>query len=97
MQGIICTSTLWKKEKYIITEKNFRQINYLVISSIVTFTNFVPKKCESESLLKLHIVCLFDRNFLQNRFADFDETLHVAQACPGEGFGTIGMSMYPLV
>ena len=32
--------------------------------------------------------------FLQNRTTDFDETLHVAWVCPGEGFGTIGTSGY---
>ena len=50
-----------------------------------------------ESLLKFHIVCLFDHDFLQNRSTDFDETLYVAQACPVEGLGTTGMSRYPLV
>ena len=32
--------------------------------------------------------------FLQNGSADFDETLHVHWACPGEGFSTIGTSGY---
>ena len=32
--------------------------------------------------------------FLQNRNTDFDETLHVAFVCQGEGFGTTGNSGY---
>ena len=32
--------------------------------------------------------------FLQNRTTDFDETLHVAWVCSGEGFGTSGRSGY---
>ena len=32
--------------------------------------------------------------FLQNGSTDFDETLHVHWACPGEGFSTIGTSGY---
>ena len=32
--------------------------------------------------------------FLQNRTTDFDETLHVAWAWSGEGFGTSGRSGY---
>ena len=32
--------------------------------------------------------------FLQNRTTDFDETLHVAWVCQGEGFSTIGTSGY---
>ena len=35
--------------------------------------------------------------YLKNRTTNFDETLHVAQACPKEHFSTIGMSRYPLV
>ena len=35
--------------------------------------------------------------YLKNRTTNFDETLHVAQACPEEGYRTIGMSRYPLV
>ena len=34
------------------------------------------------------------RIFLQNHTTDFDETLHVALVCPGEGFSTIGTSGY---
>ena len=34
------------------------------------------------------------RIFLQNRTTDFDETLHVAWVCIGEGFSTIGTSGY---
>ena len=32
--------------------------------------------------------------FLQNGSTDFDETLHVRWACPGEGFSTIDTSGY---
>ena len=32
--------------------------------------------------------------YLQKPLADFDETLHVSQACPKEGFGTAGTSGY---
>ena len=32
--------------------------------------------------------------YLKNVTTNFDETLHVAQACSEEGFGTIGMSGY---
>ena len=35
--------------------------------------------------------------YLKNWYTNFDETLHVAQACPKEGYRTIGMSRYPLV
>ena len=49
------------------------------------------------SLLKLHIFCLCVRDFLKNLTTNFDKTLHVAQAGPKEGFGTIGMCRYPLV
>ena len=35
-----------------------------------------------------------DPTLLQNRTTDFDETLHVAWICPGEGFGTTGTSGY---
>ena len=34
------------------------------------------------------------RIFLQNLTTDFDETLHVAWVCPGEGFGNSGRSGY---
>ena len=33
-------------------------------------------------------------SFLQNPFADFDETLDVGQACPKEGFSTTSTSGY---
>ena len=32
--------------------------------------------------------------YLKNSYTNFDETLHVAQACPEEGHRTIGMSSY---
>ena len=35
--------------------------------------------------------------FLGNRTTDFDENLHVVQACTKEGFEIGGMSRYPLV
>ena len=35
--------------------------------------------------------------YLKNMTTNFDEILHVAQACPEEGYRTIGMSRYPLV
>ena len=35
-------SAAWKNEKFTLTEKKFRQFNYLVIS-VVTFTKFLPK------------------------------------------------------
>ena len=35
--------------------------------------------------------------YLKNRTTNFDETLHALQACPEEGFSTIGMSGYSLV
>ena len=41
-------------------------------------------------------LCL-DPFLLKNGTTDFDETLHVAQACPEEGFKIGGMSRYPLV
>ena len=43
-------SVAWKNEKFTLTEKIFRQINYLVISlnsKYVGFTKFLPKKSES--------------------------------------------------
>ena len=33
-------------------------------------------------------------SFLQNPFADFDETLHAGQACHKEGFSTTSTSGY---
>ena len=35
--------------------------------------------------------------YLKNGTTNFDETLHVDQACPKEGFRTTGMSGYSLV
>ena len=35
--------------------------------------------------------------FLKNLTTNFDETLHVAQACTEEGYRTIGMSRHPLI
>ena len=41
--------TVWKLQKFNLTEKIFRQITYLVISSTsVTFTKFLSKKSESK-------------------------------------------------
>ena len=41
--------SVWKNEKFTLTEKIFRQINYLVISLVKNdaFTEFLPKKCEN--------------------------------------------------
>ena len=68
---------------YFIFWKIFREIN-------LQHLLFIRK-------IKLHKVCLFVRDFLKNGTTDFDETLHVGQACPKEGFGTTGMSRYPLI
>ena len=54
----------------------------------------------TSSTIAVHILikitqchCLV-RIFLQNGTTNFDETLHVAWVCPGEGFSTIGTSGY---
>ena len=59
--------------KLLSLKKKFRQINYLVISLFsksVTFTNFLPKKCESEFLkTPLHTAqCGNCRNSLSHFF-----------------------------
>ena len=44
-------TTVWKYEKFGLTEIIFRQINSLVLfSKTVTFTKFLPKKCETKIL-----------------------------------------------
>ena len=45
-------------------------------------------------LIKITQSHYLDTTFLQNRTTDFDETLHVAWVCPGEGFGNSGRSGY---
>ena len=47
---IVLHIVLWKNEKFGLTDKIFRQINYVVIffSEEVAFTNFLPKKRESK-------------------------------------------------
>ena len=43
--------TVWKNEKFGLTEKIFRQINSLVsdlFSKTVAFTKLLPKKCETK-------------------------------------------------
>ena len=45
----------------------------------------------------MNVPVYLDPQFLRNLTTNFDETLHVAQACPEEGFGTIFRSRYPLV
>ena len=47
-----------------------------------------------EILIKITQNHYLDTTFLQNRTTDFDETLHVAWVCPGEGFGNSGRSGY---
>ena len=49
------------------------------------FLNILIKITQCQDLVRI---------FLQNRTTDFDETLHVASVCPGEGFSTIGTSGY---
>ena len=44
-------ATVWKNEKFTLTQNFFRQINYLFsnfVSKIVIFTKFLPKKSESK-------------------------------------------------
>ena len=45
-------------------------------------------------LIKITQNHYLDTIFLDNCTTDFDETLHVARVCPGEGFGTTGTSGY---
>ena len=42
----------------------------------------------------MNVPVYLDPQFLQNGTTNFDETLHVAQACTEEGFGTTGTSGY---
>ena len=48
-------------------------------------------------LIKMAHFLNLDPNYIRNTTDDFNETLHVGQACPKKGFGTIGMCRYPLV
>ena len=66
---------------------------YLLHFSESTFT-FVIKLCILIKIIQCHYL---ERIFLQNGTTDFDETLHVAWVCSGEGFSTIGTSGYSSV
>ena len=53
------------------------------------------KQCTFDPILIKITQCQdLETIFLQNRTTDFDETLHVAWAWSGEGFGTSGRSGY---
>ena len=54
----------------------------------------LEKNVNVSILIKITHCQDLDRTFLQNCTTDFDETLHVAWVCPGEGFGTTGTSGY---
>ena len=40
----------------------------------------------------MNVPLFLETLYLKNWYTNFDETLHVAQAYPKKGFGTIGMS-----
>ena len=90
--------TLRSSGKYILSLK-LREINpcrnygNVCITAMVFLKNFV-KATFSLILIKIIQFHYLVRIFLQNRTTDFDETLHVAWVCPGEGFSTIGSSGY---
>ena len=45
----------------------------------------------------MNVRLCFVRLYLKTPTTNFDETCHVAQACPDEGLGTTGRSRYPQV
>ena len=62
---------MWKNEKFSLTERKFRQINYLssnFFSKTVAFTKFLPIKCVREFLQFPHCECGRTRSSLQCKF-----------------------------
>ena len=45
----------------------------------------------------MNVLLYYVTLYLKNRTTNFNETLHALQACPEEGFSTIGISGYSLV